>query len=210
MTALVVVAHPDPTSFTQRLARSVADRLAEDAVSTAVADLHAEGFDPRFSLEDRAGYPAGGTPPADVLAQQRRLDGVDDLVLVFPVYWWSMPALLKGWVDRVFTDGWAFDTGVTPTGRRLDHLTVHLAMVAGRTPRDSRSAATTPPCPPRSSPAFSDTPAREPGTRESSTTRRRAHVTPSPGMRGRSWTAWRPGSVPRRRRLPVRGRELGG
>ncbi|KQU29460.1 NAD(P)H-dependent oxidoreductase [Rhodococcus sp. BP-149] len=131
MTALVVVAHPDTTSFTQRLARSVADRLTEDAVSTAVADLHAEGFDPRFSLEDRAGYPAGGTPPADVLAEQRRLDGVDDLVLVFPVYWWSMPALLKGWVDRVFTDGWAFDTGVTPTGRRLDHLTVHLAMVAG-------------------------------------------------------------------------------
>jgi putative NADPH-quinone reductase len=50
------------------------------------------------------------TPPADVLAEQARIDRADALVLVFPIYWWSLPGLLKGWIDRVFVNGWAIVT----------------------------------------------------------------------------------------------------
>lgn len=97
-----------------------------------VADLAAEGFDPRFTLADRHTYRVGGDYAPDVHAEQLRLDQVTDLVLVFPVYWWSMPALLKGWLDRVFVNGWAF--GLDAHGgivRKLDRLTTHLVPVAG-------------------------------------------------------------------------------
>lgn len=57
-------------------------------------------------------------------------------MLVYPVYWWSMPGLLKGWIDRVFTNGWAYDD--MPGDRaikRLRHLRVHLIAIGGATMR---------------------------------------------------------------------------
>lgn len=131
MTALVVVAHPDPESRTHHVARLVAGAIEDAGTAVTQADLHAEGFDPRFTLADRRRYQATGPVPPDVLAEHERLDAVDDLVLVFPVYWWSMPAMLKGWVDRVFINGWAFDDRTTPVARLLGRLTVHLVMLAG-------------------------------------------------------------------------------
>jgi len=130
MKTLIVTAHPDDTSLTAALAARLADSLGPDEVE--VIDLDAEGFDPRFSAADRAAYRGEAEPPADVRASQRRLDEADQLILVFPVYWWSMPALMKGWIDRVFINGWAFD--IDPDGgtrRRLGRLTVHLLLVAG-------------------------------------------------------------------------------
>lgn len=130
MSALVVTAHPDTGSLTHHAARRVQELLGAD--DTVVAHLAQEGFDPRFTADDRELYRGAGRPDPAVLAEQRRLDGVSDLVLVFPVYWWSLPALLKGWIDRVFIADWAFDIGddgrVVP---RLDHLTAHLVPVSG-------------------------------------------------------------------------------
>ncbi|WP_166880512.1 NAD(P)H-dependent oxidoreductase [Salinibacterium sp. ZJ450] len=71
-------------------------------------------------------------PPADVLAQQRILAQTDDLFIVFPVYWWSMPAQLKGWIDRVMTGGWSW--GIPRAANRrsaLAGLTVHVVPLAG-------------------------------------------------------------------------------
>ena len=125
---LLVTAHPDPESLTATTAR----RIAEVVGAVEIADLAAEGFDPRFSAADRHSYRVAGDHPEDVAREQRRLDRADHLVLVFPVYWWSMPALLKGWIDRVFVNGWAFS--IDPAGgmrRRLGALTVHLVTIAG-------------------------------------------------------------------------------
>ncbi|WP_405372848.1 MULTISPECIES: NAD(P)H-dependent oxidoreductase [unclassified Microbacterium] len=130
MTTLIVTAHPDPTSLTASIAQQLRNALQPGPVD--MADLAAEGFDPRFTLEDRATYRGDAGAPAEVVREQRRIDGADHLVLVFPVYWWSMPALLKGWIDRVFINGWAFDIDpVGGTRRRLGKLTVHLILVAG-------------------------------------------------------------------------------
>ena len=127
---LIVTAHPDPDSLTADLARQLQDALRPGPV--VVADLAAEGFDPRFGTADREAYRGDGDVPSDVVREQRRLDAADHLVLVFPVYWWSMPALLKGWIDRVFIAGWAFDVDpVGGTRRNLGGLTVHLVLVAG-------------------------------------------------------------------------------
>ena len=138
MTALIVTAHPDPGSLTHDVARRLEGALGgSGATGVTTAHLAQEGFDPAFGMADRRAYAGDSPAPADVLAEQARLDAVDHVVLVFPVWWWSMPALLKGWIDRTFIAGWAF--GIDDEGRiekRLQRLAVHLVPVSG-TSRES-------------------------------------------------------------------------
>jgi NAD(P)H dehydrogenase (quinone) len=134
MHALIVVAHPDPGSLSHSVAAHVAQGVALSGPdhSVEIADLMAEGFDPRFTAADLAVHRREAPPPADVLAEQARIDRADALVLVFPVYWWSMPALLKGWIDRVFANGWAFDFSLDQAlEKKLGRLRVHLLGVGG-------------------------------------------------------------------------------
>lgn len=134
MHALIVVAHPDPNSFSHSIAAEIAEGLAlSDRGGTfEIADIAAEAFDPRFTATDLAVHRREVPPSADVAAEQARIDRADTLVLVYPVYWWSMPALLKGWIDRVFANGWAYDEGPdTKLVKRLRHLRVHLVAIGG-------------------------------------------------------------------------------
>ncbi|UXN64293.1 NAD(P)H-dependent oxidoreductase [Phyllobacterium sp. A18/5-2] len=134
MHALIVVAHPDPKSLSHAIAAHVAEGISLSAPDNTfeIADLVAEAFDPRFTAADLAVHRRLAPPPADVAAEQARIDRADALVLIFPVYWWSMPALLKGWIDRVFANGWAFD--FRPDAKlvkKLRHLRVHLVGIGG-------------------------------------------------------------------------------
>lgn len=130
MHALIVIAHPVPTSLTHAVAARIAEAGADHSVE--IADLAAEGFDPQYSAADIAAYHGRAPMPADVAAEQARIDRTDDLVLVYPIYWWSMPGLLKGWIDRVFTNGWAYESGPeVKLAKMLRRLRVHLVGVGG-------------------------------------------------------------------------------
>ncbi len=134
MHALIVVAHPERHSLSHAIAAEVAAgvSLSEGGHSCETADLASEGFDPRFTAGDIAVHRREAAPPADILAEQARIDRADALVLVYPVYWWSLPALMKGWIDRVFANGWAYDYGPeTGLVKRLQRLPVHLLAVGG-------------------------------------------------------------------------------
>lgn len=124
MHVLIVVAHPSPDSLTHAIAAQVARGITDAGPqhSVEIADLAAEGFDPRYTDADLAAFRQPGQVSVDVAAEQARVDRADALVLVYPIYWWSFPALLKGWIDRVFTEGWAYDDG--PRGL-LGRLRVH-------------------------------------------------------------------------------------
>ena len=127
MHALIVVAHHDPQSLTHSLAAQVAAGLSASGHTFEIADLAAEGFDPRYNAADQRVHRTRAEPPADVAAEQARIDRADALVLVFPIYWWSLPGLLKGWIDRVFVNRRAIDYGPdTPVVKKLRHLQVHL------------------------------------------------------------------------------------
>ncbi|WGF88530.1 NAD(P)H-dependent oxidoreductase [Marinivivus vitaminiproducens] len=134
MHALIVFSHPVPGSFTHTVAARIAEGItqANPADSAEIADLAAEGFDPRFNEADVAAFLREKPFPADVAREQARIDRADALVLVYPVYWWSMPGQLKGWIDRVFGNGWAYDdTPETGIVKRLQRLAVHLVAVGG-------------------------------------------------------------------------------
>ncbi|NMD54027.1 MULTISPECIES: NAD(P)H-dependent oxidoreductase [Tsukamurella] len=105
--ALWVSAHPRSDSLTARLRDIGVARLREDGWGVDVADLYAERFDP--VLVDEGG--------ADVRAEQRRLLAADLVVLQFPLWWYGPPAMLKGWIDRVFERGFAYDVPDPATGR---------------------------------------------------------------------------------------------
>jgi NAD(P)H dehydrogenase (quinone) len=132
MHALIVVAHPKPSSATHAVAARVAEGVRRAGHSAEIADLAAEGFDPRFTEHDIAVHRERRAAAAEVLSEQARIDRADALVLVYPVYWWSFPALLKGWIDRVFANGWAYDEARgTPLARKLGGLPVYLAAIGG-------------------------------------------------------------------------------
>jgi NAD(P)H dehydrogenase (quinone) len=133
MHALIVTAHPEPRSLTHSIAAKIGAGLTGAGHTFEIADLAAEGFDPRFTPGDLAVHRHKAARPADVAAEQARIDRTDALVLVYPVYWWSMPGLMKGWIDRVFSNQWAFDFTLQDGGmvKKLQHLKVHLVQVAG-------------------------------------------------------------------------------
>ena len=132
MHGLVVVSHPLPGSLTGAVARRLAEGLEQTGHTFELADLSAEGFDPRFTDNDVAVHLRQASVDPVVGAEQARIERADALVLVYPVYWWSFPALLKGWIDRVFVNGWAYEE--MPDGevvRKLGHLPVHLVAIGG-------------------------------------------------------------------------------
>lgn len=112
MNVLVVTADPLPhRAAAPALAkRYVAGLQAQGSIELEWADLNVEGFDPRMQAADLAFYRGEGPLPAGIREEQLRIERADLILLTFPVYWWSVPALLKGWIDRVFTKGWAFET----------------------------------------------------------------------------------------------------
>ncbi|CAL9657764.1 Glutathione-regulated potassium-efflux system ancillary protein KefF [Streptomyces sp. enrichment culture] len=108
-TALVVVAHHRTDSLTAHTARRAAARLEAAGYRVDLLDLHAEGFDPRMNVADQPDW--GNREKRyseETHAHMRRILDADAVVAVFPVYWQSVPALLKGWIDRVWNYGFAY------------------------------------------------------------------------------------------------------
>ncbi|MFE6199319.1 NAD(P)H oxidoreductase [Streptomyces sp. NPDC057838] len=108
-TALVVVAHHRTDSLTAHTARRAAARLEAAGYRVDLLDLHAEGFDPRMNVADQPDW--GNREKRyseETHAHMRRVLDADAIVAVFPVYWQSVPALLKGWIDRVWNYGFAY------------------------------------------------------------------------------------------------------
>lgn len=144
--ALVLFAHPCPESFSAALHGAVVESLTVRGWEVDDCDLNAEGFDPVLSSAERRGYHAVGPNTAPVQAYVDRLRAAQALVLVFPVWNFGFPAILKGFFDRVFLPGVSFrleDGFVKPNLthiRKLAAVTTYggtraRALMAGDPPR---------------------------------------------------------------------------
>jgi putative NADPH-quinone reductase len=110
MQVLTVLCHPRRTSLTAALAERFRAGLAAAGHGGELADLYAEGFDPLMLPPDEPDWDdTGKRYSAAVLAEQARIERHEAITIVFPVWWWSVPAMLKGWIDRVWNRGWAYD-----------------------------------------------------------------------------------------------------
>ncbi|MEV2253843.1 NAD(P)H oxidoreductase [Streptomyces sp. NPDC050147] len=107
--ALVVVGHPRSDSLTAQLAERARARLTADGFSVDMLDLHAESFDPLTWPADEPDWENRDkeyTP--EVRAHMRRVEAADTIVVVFPLWWFGLPAIVKGWIDRVWNYGFAY------------------------------------------------------------------------------------------------------
>jgi len=133
MHILVIFAHPRRESFTGAVLDSLLNGLNETGAHTIeIADLYREDFESRFQPEDYAQF-RGETMPEEIRREQARFDRCDAVAFVFPVWWWSFPAVLKGWIDRVFCEGWAysFEPGIS-RGRLKDRPTLLVGVAGSR------------------------------------------------------------------------------
>ena len=110
MNVLIIYAHPNPRSFNQAILETVDAALRERGHTTRIHDLYQMQFRPTLDGEDLLRNWRGELP-ADTHREQAALQWAQGLVLIYPIWWFGPPAILKGWIDRIFTRKFAFDFG---------------------------------------------------------------------------------------------------
>lgn len=108
MRVMSIIDHPWTDSLNHAIWKTLGESLRDAGHEVDELDLHREHFNPVMNVDELAGYTAGRYIDPAVGRYQARLDRTDYLFLVFPVWWESAPALLKGFFDKVFLPGWAF------------------------------------------------------------------------------------------------------
>ena len=129
MRHLVIVAHPAEDSLTMRVARIYGAELERLKHSQRTYDLYRMAFNP---VLDKAELPSSGpahSACADFVSAQEDVSRADVLPIIYPLWWLSMPAILKGYIDRVFARGFAYesDNGVVRgllTGKKAVLITL--------------------------------------------------------------------------------------
>lgn len=119
----LVVAHPEQNSFNYALHKIALDTFRKEQYKVNVSDLYTQNFNPVAGKGDTTSYPCGesfqlakaqrlalanNTFIKTIADEQNKLLSSDLLVFQFPLWWWSFPSILKGWIDRVLSSGFAY------------------------------------------------------------------------------------------------------
>lgn len=121
---LVVLAHPGETSLSRLFAEDVVKSAQSSGRSVKLLDLYDEAFNTALTRIERAGHYTEKPVLDAISGETAELVAAKTLILVFPTWWFGMPAILKGWIDRVFAPSVAFDhaTDFGPIKPRLTNL----------------------------------------------------------------------------------------
>lgn len=126
MNVLVVYAHQEPSSFTAAMKNTVVDTLSRQGHSVVISDLYAQGFNPtaqkwdfvttsgkhfNYMLEQKHAAKLDFAFSPDITGEIEKIGQASLIIFVFPIWWFSVPAILKGWFDRVLAMGVAWDSG---------------------------------------------------------------------------------------------------
>jgi Putative NADPH-quinone reductase (modulator of drug activity B) len=118
MKVLTVVSHPRVDSLTFAVAARFVEGLVDAGHETEVLDLHRIGFNPVLWEADEPDWAGEKIYSAEVRTEMERMSRHDALAYVFPVWWYSVPAMLKGYIDRVWNKDFAYG------GNKLRHKQV--------------------------------------------------------------------------------------
>lgn len=113
MKNLIIYAHPNPESLNHFFKKTVLESLEESEDHVILRDLNEINFNPVLSLEDMNGQRIGRVSE-DVQIEQDFITWADRIIFIYPIWWTGMPAIMKGYIDRVFSYGFAYryDLGV--------------------------------------------------------------------------------------------------
>ncbi|MNW46894.1 Glutathione-regulated potassium-efflux system ancillary protein KefF [compost metagenome] len=107
MNHLIVYAHPHEGSFNNAILDTAVNALKSKGHEVSVRDLNKLGFNPVLSPADTAALREGNAP-ADIATEQEYLKKADVITFIYPIWWTGLPAILKGYVDRTFSYGFAY------------------------------------------------------------------------------------------------------
>jgi NAD(P)H dehydrogenase (quinone) len=110
MKHLIVVAHPVEDSFTMGITRAYAAELEKLGHGQRTYDLYRMGFDPVLAAHELMPLSADHPASADAAQAQADVRAAEVLTVVYPLWWLSMPAIMKGYIDRVFARGFAYES----------------------------------------------------------------------------------------------------
>lgn len=121
---LLVYCHPSSKSFTSGVRDEALRGLASGGHEVRVIDLYGEGFNPVLSDEQWQAYETAGADAFGIGPHIERLRWAEALVFIYPTWWYGQPAMLKGWLDRVWVPGATFKMpdGHAPIGRVLTNI----------------------------------------------------------------------------------------
>lgn len=113
MKHLIIYAHPNSDSLNSQLKQSLTAHLQDNGHEVMIRDLYQLNFNPVLSLADMQGQRAGRVSE-DVQQEQTFISEADCLTFIYPIWWTGLPAIMKGYIDRVFSYGFAYryDQGV--------------------------------------------------------------------------------------------------
>ena len=131
---LIVYAHPYDGSFNHAVLETATSALDGAGRPYDVIDLYADGFDPRYTVEELALFSDGGTLDPLVTRYQELIKGAARLIVITPIWWNDLPGMLKGFFDKVMKQKWAYDP--TPSGvkGRLTHIEQMLVLTTSISP----------------------------------------------------------------------------
>jgi putative NADPH-quinone reductase len=109
MKVAVVFNHPYEGSFCNAILRTVVNSLRTAGHETDILHLDNEGFNPVMTAADLQGFVKGAPVDPKVIEYRRRLEQADHLIIIFPIWWELMPAMMKGFIDKVIFPGVAYD-----------------------------------------------------------------------------------------------------
>lgn len=108
MRHLIIYAHPNEKSLNHQILKTVTDTIKEDGNhELIIRDLNTMQFNPVLSLKDLQDQRAG-TLAEDIKKEQEYISRAECITFIYPIWWTGMPAVMKGYIDRVFTYGFAY------------------------------------------------------------------------------------------------------
>ncbi len=109
MNNLIIYAHPYSKSYNASILEHLTNKLREAKQSVDVINLYKEEFNPVLNEEELALYSQGKFLDPMVKEYQKRINNADHLFFIFPVWWYDIPAILKGFIDKVLLKNWAYE-----------------------------------------------------------------------------------------------------
>lgn len=105
----IIYTHPNAGSFNHEVLNRLSNHFSRNDEEFQVIDLYAEKFDPVLSEADLALYSQGKSTDPMVKMYQRRIKNSDEVIFIFPIWWHNLPAMLKGFLDKVMLSNFAYD-----------------------------------------------------------------------------------------------------